>query len=69
MSDDLVVGRAEFAPYVSRYVNITRKDGREIGSLCCAKHCHKRAEYGHNTTFAGLVVVLDFCEEHHRKVS
>lgn len=60
---------AEFIPYVSRYVRLTRRDGREIGGLCCAKHCTNLAEYGHNTTFAGLVIVLDFCEKHHKEVS
>ena len=58
-----------FTPYVSQYVHLTRRDGREIGSLCCVKHCSKRADYGHNTMFGGLVVVLDLCDEHHREVS
>lgn len=58
-----------FEPYVNQYVTLTRRDGRGIGPTCCVKHCDKRASYGHNTTYAGLIVVLDFCQEHHTEIS
>lgn len=69
MSDDLKVGRATFTPYVSQYVHLTRKDGQEIGEICCVKDCRRRADYGHNTWFAGLIVTIDLCEEHHKEAS
>lgn len=58
----------ELSDFTTQYVELTRRDGKEIpGPTCSVKHCRERASFCHTTSFGNLVIEIELCRQHQKE--